>query len=267
MDWRQLLDRADEAARDGRFEEALDACNRAALVNEEARYFAGFLRGDILMEIGDAAGALSAYDSVADPETVDPDLDCARGVALFELAMLPEAENALRSALGTSPDLAEAYFTLGLITEIKGGEATDSLFRQARQLAPDRYPPAQHMSHEAFEAVVAEALAELPDRVKEAIVNIPVLVEELPTIEELRAASPPLSPATLGMFVGAPPAQLSVLDAAEAQQPVILLYKRNLEHAFPEREQLVKEVRLTVIHEVGHALGLSEAELHERGLE
>ena len=41
MEWRDLLDRADEAARDGRYDEALELCNRAALAdseNDDARY-------------------------------------------------------------------------------------------------------------------------------------------------------------------------------------------------------------------------------------
>ncbi len=267
MDWRQILDRAEDAARDGRYDEALDLCNQAALVNEEARYFAGFLRGDTLLDLGDAAGALSAYDSVADPELIDTDLDCARGVALFELAMLPEAENALRSALRAEADVAEAYYTLGLIIEHTGKGGEEGLFRRARQLDPQRFPPPIHLSNEAFDQIVEEALNELPPRVMEATANIPVLVAELPSLADLRAASPPLSPASLGMFIGAPPSQVSVLDPAEAQQPVILLFKRNLERAFPERDQLKEEIQLTVVHEIGHALGLSEEELWERGLE
>ena len=123
----------------------------------------------------------------------------------------------MKSALRAAPDLADAHYTLGQITEMRGGTGAEAMFRRARRLDPERYPPVSFMSHEAFDAVVAEALAELPERVKDAIANIPVLVEELPTLEDLRQASPPLSPASLGMFVGAAPDRLSVLDPNEEQ--------------------------------------------------
>jgi predicted Zn-dependent protease with MMP-like domain len=49
--------------------------------------------------------------------------------------------------------------------------------------------------------------------------------------------------------------------------PAIFLFQRNLERAARTREELVEQIRVTVLHEVGHLLGLSEEELHERGLE
>ena len=80
-------------------------------------------------------------------------------------------------------------------------------------------------------------------------------------------ADPPLSPRLLGMFVGVAPRDISILDAPPEQQPTILLFKRNLERACPDRDILVAEVRKTVVHEVGHAIGLSEDDLIDRGLE
>ncbi len=47
----------------------------------------------------------------------------------------------------------------------------------------------------------------------------------------------------------------------------ILLYQRNLERFVRTREELVEEIRITLVHEVGHFLGLDEDELYERGLE
>jgi predicted Zn-dependent protease with MMP-like domain len=264
--WRTMLDDAEDAANDGRFDEALQLCDRASQAGDEARYFAGFLRGDVLLEMGDAAGALSAYDAVADPESGDPELDCARGIAMFELAMLPEADRALRSAVATDPELAEAFYTLGLIAELRATGEDAELFREARKLDPERFAAPKHMSNEAFDNVVAEALDALPHQVQEAIGNIPIIIEDLPDPDEISQASPPLSPTTLGLFLGVAPSDISVLDGAGGDQPVILLFKRNLERAFPDREDLVEEIRVTVIHEIGHALGLSEDDLIDRGL-
>jgi predicted Zn-dependent protease with MMP-like domain len=265
-EWERLLDQAEDAWTQKRHHDALQLCDRAALLGEDPRYFAALLRGDILLELGDAAGALSSFESVAHPETHDPEVDLSRGVALFELGRLAEAENALKSALRGDANLAEAHYTLGLIAEVSGSGSEAEHFRQARKLDPTTYAPHPSLTREEFERVVEAAVSELPESVKSVIQNVPVLVAELPHPDDLRLAVPPLSPRSLGLFVGTPPQQGSVLDAPPSEQPTILLFKRNLERACHDRDELIEEIRLTVIHEVGHALGLSEQELDERGL-
>jgi predicted Zn-dependent protease with MMP-like domain len=46
-----------------------------------------------------------------------------------------------------------------------------------------------------------------------------------------------------------------------------VLYQRNLERFARDREELVEQIRITLLHEVGHFLGLDEEQLRERGLE
>jgi predicted Zn-dependent protease with MMP-like domain len=267
MDWRELLDEAVELQRDGRFRDALQLCDRAAMSGGEARYFAALMRGDVLLDLGDPLGALSSYDSVAEPSVPDPELDCARGVALFELVRFPEAENALRSALRGDATLAEAHYTLGLIAEILGTGREVEHFRQARRLDPEAYPPHAQLSREAFEAAVEQALLDLPEPVRDATCSTPVLVADVPQLADLTQSQPPLSPTVLGLFVGPMPQETSILDPPAEQQPTILLFKRNLERACSDRETLVREIRTTVVHEVGHAIGLSEADLFRLGLD
>ncbi len=259
MSWRELLDDAKAARVDQRFHDALQLADRAALHSEEARYHAALFRGDILLNVGDAAAALSTYESVADPLTPDPTLDCARGIALFDLVMLPEAENALRSAARGAPDLAEAHFTLGLIAELLGSGEDEELFRRARQLDSERYPATPLMSHDAFEELVEETLATLPKQIRRALADIPVLVTDMPHPDDLRRSSPPVPPTAVGMFVGSVPGDTKAGEPYEA--PAILLFKRNLERAFPERVGLAEQLRKTVLHEVSRVLGLSPLEL------
>ena len=45
------------------------------------------------------------------------------------------------------------------------------------------------------------------------------------------------------------------------------IYAATLLADFPNEEALRREVRRTLIHEIGHYLGLSEEDLHARGLE
>lgn len=248
MDWRDLLKRAETARHAGRYHEALQLSDRAAQLGEEARYHAALIRGDTLLELGDAASALSSYESIADPFVPDPYLDCARGLALFELAKLPEAENALRSAARGRPDLAEAYFTLGLIAEMQGTGEEVELFRMARRLEPDRYPATPQRSRKAFEALVERALEQLPPDLHSAVADVPVLVAEVPHPNDLNRSHPPVSPNALGMFIGGE-------RYVAGHGPAILLFKRNLERAFPREEQLVAELRVTVQHELMRLVG------------
>lgn len=254
--WEDLLEQARLAWEDGRVHDALQLCDRAALMSQPARYGAAILRGDILLDMGDAPGALSSYESVADPSVPDAELDCARGIALFEMARFAEAENALQSAVRGDSKLAEGHFVLGLLAEIVGNGQETEYFRRARRLDPERFPPTPKLSQSDFEAVVEEALERLPERVRLAMRTMPVLVAELPRPEDLKEADPPLSPRAFGMFVALAEGPPGVFDDSGPAQPAVLLFKRNLERNCSGRDQLVQAIRDTVLEETVAALNL-----------
>ena len=264
MNWQEVLDDAEVAFREGDFERALSLCDRAHNAGPEAQYFSTLLQGDVLLDSGDPEAALECYESLADPEVEDPTVDCARGIALFELIRFDQADEALDAALQKDPENPDAHHVRGLIAELRGQDPS-SHFASAAQLDPERFD-FKTIGQEEFQAIVDESIDQLPAPVRDAIKGIPVLIAELPHIDDLRSAEPPLSPSSLGMFVGVPPGQTSWLDAP-SEPPKILLFKRNLERAFSDRATLLEEIQNTVIHEVGHALGLDEEELLERGLE
>jgi predicted Zn-dependent protease with MMP-like domain len=265
--WEEWLSAAREAWGEERPHDALQLCDRAAQIPGDARYQAALLRGDILLEMGDAAGALSSYDSVADPSTPDAELDCARGLALFELARMAEAENALRSALRGNDKLADAHYALGLIAELHGNGQETEHFRRARRIAPERFPASPKRGSEDFQELVEEALEGLPPHVKGAMEEIPVLVAEVPHPEDLRQCDPPVSPLAFGMMVGLASQTGGYLEDDEEAQPGLLLFKRNLERACHERQSLVDEIRATVIQEAEEHLGLMPGDEDEVGSE
>jgi predicted Zn-dependent protease with MMP-like domain len=47
----------------------------------------------------------------------------------------------------------------------------------------------------------------------------------------------------------------------------IALFQRNLERFARDREELLEEIRITLLHEVGHFLGLDEDRLRDLGLD
>ena len=76
---------------------------------------------------------------------------------------------------------------------------------------------------------------------------------------------PVLSPDILGLFVGHH-LMGRTHDEAPSAPGAIYLFRRNLLRSCADREELAKEIRITVQHEVGHLLGLDEDDLEEWGL-
>ncbi len=91
------------------------------------------------------------------------------------------------------------------------------------------------------------------------------MVQDLPAVAMLTEDQPPLTPDLLGLFVG-----LHLFTETSGGPPQvpgsIHLFRRNLLRACADREELAREVRITVQHEVGHLLGLDEDELEDWGL-
>jgi len=245
--WRDLLEQAQRAFDDGNVGQALQFCDQAALYSDKGRYEAAFLRSDILQSIGDVRGALSSLESIADPSTPDARVDCARGQALFQLAFFAEAENALKSALRIDPELAEAWFTLGVMSEILGTGQEAEYFRTARKLDSEAFFVPVYHSHEEFQELVQQAANDLPPEVREGLRGVQTIVMDLPHPEDLLAVDPPISPTTFGMLVGIVPAdEVSSKPIAQRQRPAILLFKRNLERICRSKEELLQQLRRTL---------------------
>jgi predicted Zn-dependent protease with MMP-like domain len=81
----------------------------------------------------------------------------------------------------------------------------------------------------------------------------------------LSAEQPPLAPDLLGLFVGRHLLERSHDDLPSAPG-AIFLFRRNLLRTCRSKEELAREIRITVQHEVGHLLGLDEEDLERWGL-
>lgn len=117
------------------------------------------------------------------------------------------------------------------------------------------------MSRDEFEKVVAGALDRLPGEIARLIENVAVVVEDEPSDEDLTSVG--LDPATdtlFGLYQGTALTERGA-DYALALPDRIVIYRLPLLEECTDRAELVREIRDTVIHEVGHYFGLDEQDL------
>lgn len=106
-----------------------------------------------------------------------------------------------------------------------------------------------------FEEHVRSALDGLPEHIAAALRNVAVVVEE----------ENPDDPDLYGLFDGVPLPERG--DDSGLLPNRIAVYRRPLEEDFPEPAELEQEIRVTVLHELGHYFGLDEDRLAELGYE
>jgi predicted Zn-dependent protease with MMP-like domain len=118
------------------------------------------------------------------------------------------------------------------------------------------------MNRPAFEQLVADALASIPRRFRQALANLAIVVEDEPApqlLEEMEIEPPDT---LLGLYQGTPLTERR-WDYGNALPDRILLFQGPLERESEDQEDLVVAIGETLIHEIGHYFGLSEEEIGE----
>ena len=105
-----------------------------------------------------------------------------------------------------------------------------------------------------FEALVDQALDEIPAEIASQVHNVVVLVEDEPPADE---------PDLLGVYEGV---SLTERTSDHTGLPDrITVFRRPLLEMCETPEELVREVRITVVHEIAHHFGIDDARLHQLG--
>jgi predicted Zn-dependent protease with MMP-like domain len=115
------------------------------------------------------------------------------------------------------------------------------------------------MRASTFERYVREAVQSLPLQFQAALDNVEIVIEDRPSraVMEQMGEGPPL----LGLYQGTP---LPERELGEVSLPdKISIYREEILDLGLTGTDLVEEIRLTVLHELGHYFGLDDDEMEE----
>lgn len=104
----------------------------------------------------------------------------------------------------------------------------------------------------AFEALVADALEDIPDELRAEMENVAIIIDD---------ESPPGR--LYGLYEGVPLTRRGTYAGASPDR--ITLFLATICQSANSAEDLARRVRVTLLHEVGHHFGIGEARLHELG--
>jgi predicted Zn-dependent protease with MMP-like domain len=266
------LNRAELLVEDlGEFEQAVALCDELLSGNDhmprldrtsEAEIH--YLKAKAAFYLDDLEGALFLVRRALKTSGEVPVYRAFEGQILFELGRFEEARRALEVALALDSESGHAHYHLALVLERLGShQESEAEFGKANALDPDHYQLPVELDEASFRAAAAEALDNLPRSIREYVEDVPVLIEDHPSPELIGAEN--ISPQILGLYLGTPRTQLEASLQPEDLTRVIL-FKRNLEKVCRDREDLIDQIQVTVRHEIGHHLGLSEEDLERLGL-
>lgn len=104
-----------------------------------------------------------------------------------------------------------------------------------------------------FDEHVRAALDDLPEHIATALENVAIVVED----------EHPDDPDLFGLYQGVPLPERG--DVSGLLPDKISIYRLPLEESFPDPDELEEEIRITVLHELGHYFGLDEERIAELG--
>ena len=115
-----------------------------------------------------------------------------------------------------------------------------------------------------FARLVERAVASIPEPFSDALAEVAIVIDDWPTDDQLLDNGLSLEDDLYGLYEGVPRTEFHADWLMVPNR--ITLFRMPLEEDFPEPADLAEEVRVTVIHELAHHLGIDDDRLEELGV-
>ncbi|MFQ5767237.1 MAG: metallopeptidase family protein [Acidobacteriota bacterium] len=263
--YEELIDEAYEALEQSRFDEALEYGRQA--INSAPQGAPGhYLAGAALVEMRHFEEAIPCLRTAIEIDPNYPDARFCLASAHFSTCHFVAARHELNRILEAEPQMADAHYWMGLCQERDGRlQEADLSFTRAFELDPKRFRRPCRLARPRFLQVIEDSMALLPPYFRRCLEEMDMTVEDLPSVDLLFRFDPPLDPELFGLFIGTPVLEKALMDHPPPLQDRIFLFQRNLERFSSSQGHLQNEIRLTLVHEVGHAMGLDDEGLTRLG--
>jgi predicted Zn-dependent protease with MMP-like domain len=119
-------------------------------------------------------------------------------------------------------------------------------------------------AHDRFERLVERAIAGIPEPFRAALAEVAIVIDDEPSPDQRRDNDLAGDDQLYGLYEGVPRTEYGADWAAAPNR--ITLFRLILEEDFADPRELADEVRLTVIHELAHHLGIDDDRLDELGV-
>jgi predicted Zn-dependent protease with MMP-like domain len=117
------------------------------------------------------------------------------------------------------------------------------------------------MTREEFVNIAEETLDSLPAEFRSRIQNVAILIEDYPP-KQSRTQPGQRRRLLLGIFHGVPATKRSVFNFLTGPDHIVL-YQKNIEAVCSSEAEVRHQIRQTLIHELGHYFGMTEAQLRD----
>ena len=115
-----------------------------------------------------------------------------------------------------------------------------------------------------FEKLVRQAISEIPAGLRQFMDNVDVLVDERPSNDQLVGSGIEKDQVLLGLYEGLPLTERE--DYGNVLPDRITIFQEGIEGCCTSEEEILAEVRETVVHEIAHHFGISDERLEELGI-
>ena len=120
------------------------------------------------------------------------------------------------------------------------------------------------MNDEHFAKLIEQSLEDIPSECKEKVENVSIIIEDWPSREQiLRLRKEGIYGTLYGLYQGIPHTKRNHYGIGGPLPDKITIYKYPILQSSRTDEDVKNIVRETVVHEIGHHFGLSDAEIYK----